>query len=329
MTTSKNTPTESTADREINITRVFDAPRELVWEAMTNPKHVVNWWGPRGFSTTIETMDVRPGGVWKHVMRGPDGKNYPNQSVFQEVVKPERIVYAHGGRRENGPGANFLATWSFDIVEGGKTKVTINMVFRSKAERDFVVKEFGAVEGGKQTLERLSEQLATMTSEKGPFILTRTFDAPRELVWKAWTDPEHLKRWFGPKGFSLPVCNMDFRPGGVLHYCLRSPEGHEMWGKWTIREIREPEKLVVIVSFSDAQGGVTRHPMSATWPLETLSTTTFTERDGKTTLTIAWSAYNATEIERSTFDNSHEGMTKGWGGTMEQLTAYLAAIQHS
>jgi uncharacterized protein YndB with AHSA1/START domain len=95
-------------------------------------------------------------------------------------------------------------------------------------------------------------------------------------------------------------------------------------GKWTFLEIVPPEKLVVIVSFSDAQGGVTRHPLSAAWPLETLSTTTLTEHDGKTTLTLAWSAFNATDTERQTFDSNHAGMTQGWSGTMEQLTAYLA-----
>ncbi|MEI9959830.1 MAG: SRPBCC domain-containing protein [Limisphaerales bacterium] len=81
------TAAENTADREIVITREFNVPRELVWEAMTNPKHVVNWWGPRGFSTTIETMDFRVGGEWKHIMHGPDGVNYPNEKVFKEIVK--------------------------------------------------------------------------------------------------------------------------------------------------------------------------------------------------------------------------------------------------
>ncbi len=322
-----NTPSsESTADREIVISRVFDAPRELVWAAMTDPKQVVKWWGPRGFSTTIEEMDVRPGGTWKHVMRGPDGVNYPNLSVFQEVVKPERIVYSHGGHREGGPGVNFVATWSFE-EEAGKTRLTLRQVFPSVAERDFVAKEFGAIEGGKQTLERLSEHLTQAGAGSKDFILTRVFNAPRVLVWKAWTDPEHLKKWFGPKGFTMPGCSMDLRPGGVFHYGLRSPQGHEMWGKWTFKEINPPEKLVLVSSFSDAQGGITRHPMSATWPLETLSTTTFTEEAGKTTLTLRWSAYHATEAEQTTFDSAHAGMTQGWGGTMAQLEAYLAEAQ--
>jgi uncharacterized protein YndB with AHSA1/START domain len=95
-------------------------------------------------------------------MRGPDGAKYPNHSVFKEIVKPERIVFAHGGKREGGPGVSFVSTWTFDTVESTKTRVTIRMVFPSTAERDFVVKEFGAVEGGKQTLERLGEHLVEM-----------------------------------------------------------------------------------------------------------------------------------------------------------------------
>ena len=142
------------------VTRVFDAPRELVWEAMTNPKHVVNWWGPRGFSTTIETMDFRIGGVWKHVMHGPDGTNYPNEKVFKEIVKPEKIVFSHGGRREGGSSVDAVATWTFDEIGKDRTKVSLRLVFPSAAERERVVKEFGAIEGGKQTLEQLGEYLA-------------------------------------------------------------------------------------------------------------------------------------------------------------------------
>jgi uncharacterized protein YndB with AHSA1/START domain len=149
-------------DREIFIAREFNAPRKLVWEAMTNPKHVVNWWGPRGFSMTIEEMDFRVGGVWQHVMHGPDGANYPNQSVFKEIVKPERIMFQHGGKREGGPGASFESTWDFEALAADKTRVSIRMVFPSAAERDFVAREFGAIEGGRQTLERLAEHLPKM-----------------------------------------------------------------------------------------------------------------------------------------------------------------------
>ncbi len=312
----------SAADREIVITRVVHAPRELVWEAWTNPKHVVRWWGPRGFTTTIHEMDVRPGGVWRHTMHGPDGTDYPNSSVFEKVEKPERIVYSHGGGKKGGPAAQFQATWTFE-AQGDKTKVTMRGVFPSAAARDQVVKEYGAIEGGKQTLERLEEQLATM-SGGGEFVISRVFDAPRTLVWKAWTERERLMQWFGPKGFTMRVATLDLRPGGVFHYCLRSPDGHDMWGKFVYREIVAPERIVWVNSFSDEKGGLTRHPLSEkTWPLEMFSTTTLTEHDSKTTVTVRWSPLTATEAERKTFDTNHESMRMGWTGTMDQLAEYL------
>lgn len=159
------------------------------------------------------------------------------------------------------------------------------------------------------------------------FVISRTFDAPRELVWKAFTDPEHMKNWWGPKGFSVRAAKMDFRPGGSYHYCMRSPDGHDMWGKFVYREIVAPERIVFLNSFSDENGGLTRHPMSPTWPLEMLSTFAFTEKDSKTTLTIRWSPFNATEVESKTFDEGRQGMTVGWTGTLDQLEKYLAEAQ--
>jgi uncharacterized protein YndB with AHSA1/START domain len=182
--------TENAADREIVLSRVFDAPRELVWEVWTEPNHAAKWWGPDGFTTTIHEMDVRPGGVWHHTMHGPDGKDYPNKSIFKEVIKLERIIFSHGGGEKGGPGANFEATWTFD-AQGDKTKVTIRMVFPTAAERDQVVKHYNAIEGGKQTLGRLADYLP-----QAPVILERTFKAPIDTVWKAITDIDQMKQWF-------------------------------------------------------------------------------------------------------------------------------------
>jgi uncharacterized protein YndB with AHSA1/START domain len=148
-----NEPGQETSDREIITTRVFDAPRELVFAAWTDPKHVAEWWGPKGFTNTIYEMDVRPGGVWRFVMHGPDGVDYQNEIIFVEVVKPERLVYDHVS------GPKFHMTVTFD-EQGGKTKITMRMRFDTAALRDKVAREFGAVEGAKQTLERLAEFLA-------------------------------------------------------------------------------------------------------------------------------------------------------------------------
>ena len=148
---------ESPVDREIAFTRRFDAPRRMVWEAWTDPKQLVLWWGPRGFTTTIDEMDVRPGGVWKLVMHGPDGADYPNKSIFTEVVPHARLRFRLSGGKRGGPAAHFEMTATFED-DGKKTRLTMRMVFASAEARDENVRVYGSIEGGKQTLERLAEQ---------------------------------------------------------------------------------------------------------------------------------------------------------------------------
>ena len=142
----------SAEDREIVSTRVYAAPRELVWRAWTEPDQIVQWWGPNGFTTTMHKMDVRAGGAWRFVMHGPDGTDYQNESSYIEVVKPERLVYEH----QSGP--RFRATVTFED-EGAKTKLTMRMLFETSAERERTVKVFNAVEGQKQTLARLADHV--------------------------------------------------------------------------------------------------------------------------------------------------------------------------
>ena len=165
---------------------------------------------------------------------------------------------------------------------------------------------------------------ATNVTDVKVFVIQRTFNAPRARVWKAWTDRDSLMQWFGPKGVTMSAAKLDFRPGGIFHYCMQTPDGKAMWGKFTYREIVAPEKIVLINSFSDENGGVTRHPFSATWPLEMLSTATFDEKNGKTTVTISWVPNNPTDDELNTFNASHASMQQGWTSTFDQLEAYLA-----
>jgi uncharacterized protein YndB with AHSA1/START domain len=155
----KNNDGHSSPDREIVVSRVVNAPREIVWEAWTNPEHIACWWGPDGFRTTIETMEVRPGGVWAHIMHGPDGVDYPSKSVFKDVVKPERISFSHGVGKSGNAEVHFEATWTFEAL-GERTNVTIRMVFPSAQARDRVVREYGAVDGARQTLIRLENIIA-------------------------------------------------------------------------------------------------------------------------------------------------------------------------
>ena len=148
----------TTADREIVTTRLIDAPRELVFAAWTEAKHVGHWFGPDGFTTITHSMDVRPGGVWRFTMRGPDGKDWPNVVTYEEVVPPERLVYMHGNDREPDM---FHTTVTF-ADEGGRTALTMRAVFKTAAARAQVVRENGAIEGAQQTVSRLERYVRSM-----------------------------------------------------------------------------------------------------------------------------------------------------------------------
>jgi uncharacterized protein YndB with AHSA1/START domain len=160
-------------------------------------------------------------------------------------------------------------------------------------------------------------------SASRPFVISRTFDVPREKMWKAWTERDRLVQWFGPKGIKIRTASLDFRPVGTFHYCMEIPDGKQMWGKFVYRESVAPERIVWVNSFSDESGGVTRHPFNASWPLELLSVLTLSEQNGKTTATLEWSPIHATQEERQTFDGGHDSMRGGWTGTFDQLEEYL------
>jgi uncharacterized protein YndB with AHSA1/START domain len=154
--------------------------------------------------------------------------------------------------------------------------------------------------------------------------ITRTFDAPRELVFKAFAEAERLARWWGPKGCAVQVSKLDFRPGGVFHYRMAFSGGPDMWGRFTYREIVPPERIVWVNAFSDSDGNLTRAPFGDTIPLEILNTVTLAEHDGKTVLTLRSAPVNATAEEVATFEGMLDSMREGWGGTWDKLDAYLA-----
>ena len=142
--------------------REFDAPRELVFEAWTDPKHLSQWWGPDGFTTTTSAFDMRVSGVWRFVMHGPDGRDYDNRITFDEIVRPERIRYHHGGGEDVEP-VQFRTTVTFEELASRRTRITLHAVFPSAAERDRVVREYGADKGAVQTLARLADYVAKIT----------------------------------------------------------------------------------------------------------------------------------------------------------------------
>jgi len=151
-------------------------------------------------------------------------------------------------------------------------------------------------------------------------VITRVFDAPRDLVFKAWTEPEQVMRWWGPNGFATPVCKIELGPGGVFHSCMRSPVGRDFWSKGVYREIVEPERIVCTDFFSDEEGNLvqpTHDGMSPDWPAEALVTATFAEHDGKAKFALRHAVGSAPASER-------DQCQAGWTESLDRLAGYLA-----
>ena len=144
-----------TDPRSIIGSRVFNAPREMVFTAFTDPAHLSEWWGPNGFTTTTHSFDFRPGGVWRFVMHGPDGRDYQNRITYEEIIAPERIVYRHGGGEDVEP-VQFTQSLTFDDLGSGRTRLTWHGRFQSAEIRAHVIKIYGADKGLSETMARLA-----------------------------------------------------------------------------------------------------------------------------------------------------------------------------
>jgi uncharacterized protein YndB with AHSA1/START domain len=159
------------------------------------------------------------------------------------------------------------------------------------------------------------------------FTITRTFDAPRALVFATMTQTEHLQKWWGPQGCTIRVVKHEPLAGGVFHYCMRFGPGVEMYGRFDYREVTPVERIVFVNGFADEQGNRIRYAISPTWPMEVLNTITLTEQDGKTTMTLHSTPLNASAIEIETFKAGHDSMQQGFGGMYEEYEKYLATVK--
>jgi len=308
---------------EIYIERIYDAPVKMVWDAWVDPKHVAQWWGPRGFTITNLSKDVRAGGHWNYTMHGPDGVDYPNTTKYLEVEKYSRMVYDHGGNADQPP--MFRVTVLFSDING-KTKMEMTMALAT-AEAATQAKKFVKQANGESTWDRLAEYLSEVTTAKDIFVIHRSFEAPLNIVWGTWTDPKQLAKWLPPTGSTMEYIKADIKPGGVSFYCMKTNES-KMYGKIDYKEIIKPTKLVYTQFFCDENENITRHPMAATWPEAMLTTINFyAEGESQTRLSICWEIHgDATNIERETFNKAKTGMTHGWAGSFDKLEEHLAKI---
>jgi len=154
--------------------------------------------------------------------------------------------------------------------------------------------------------------------QEAELVITRVFDAPRETFWKTWTEPERVKLWWGPGGFTVPVCKIDLRVGGIYLYCMRSPLGKDYWNTGVFCEIVFPERIVVTDSFADEQGHIvpaSHYGMNPAFPLEMLVKATFEDLDGRTGLTLEHSGLPV-GLDRA-------GAREGWSQSLDKLAKAL------
>jgi uncharacterized protein YndB with AHSA1/START domain len=298
-------PVNAPADRTLIVTRVFDAPRELVYRAWTDPKQFEQWFPPLGFGSARCELDVRPGGTLRIDMKGGDdagefaGVVFPGKGVYREVVPNERLSFTFEGE-DAATQPQLLMTVVFED-EGRRTKLTIYQVAKTVADYEELLK-IGATEGLGQSLDKLAALLRGGTSAVvtgRTLTLVRVFDAPRELVWQAYTDPKHIVKWMFAKDWETPFAETDVRPGGAFRIGMRpadqSEEGFTFDG--TYREAKKPERLVH--DLSDGR----------------VMTTTFEDQKGKTKLTVSVEMAESEEQERT-----------GYGQILENLAKHVATL---
>src|SRR5579872_135917 len=300
---------------EIKITRVYDAPVQAVWDAWTDPVQAAKWWGPRGFTLTTHSKDLKPGGTWKYTMHGPDGVDYPNTAHYLEVEKHSKLVYDHGGNEDQPP--LFRVTVLFSEVKG-KTRLEMSMSLPTpEAAED--TRKFIKKAGGDSTWDRLAEYLEKEASGKEKFVINRTFDATLQSMFEMWTNPKHLSQWLPPTGFKMDFIKADIKPGGSSFYFMTGKGDMKMYGRAEYLKIEKPNLIIYTQQFCDEHEKVSRHPLAPTWP-ETMLTTVQLSEEGpdRTRVTVTWEPYGATTAEElETFIKAKGGMAQGWGGSFD------------
>ncbi len=328
---AKSSTATSTSERELVITRVFDAPRELVWKAWTEPEHVMRWWGPKYFTAPVCQIDLRVGGKYLFCMRSPDGQDFWSTGVYREIVEPERIVCTDSFADEKGnpvPASHYgvPGEWPMELIvtvtfeeHEGKTRLTLRQVGVPLGEMKEMT-EAGWNGSFDKLAESLEKEKSIMTSSSNAttftmpsdreIVITRVFDAPRRLVFEALTKPEHLKRWWGMRSLTMVVCEVDFRPGGGWRFVMRGTDGNDYGFRGEYREIVPPERVVSTFEFEGMPGHVS---------LETL---TLDELDGKTKLTSTC-LYQSVEDRDGHFNS---GMETGTRESYDRLAELLTTM---
>jgi len=306
---------------ELRLTRVYDAPVKAVWDAWTDNEQVAKWWGPRGFSITTHSKDLRPGGHWAYTMHGPDGVNYENKTLYHEVEKHARLVYDHGGNDDRPP--LFRVTVQFTALKG-KTKMEMTMALATPEAAAQTAKFIKQV-GGNSTWDRLAEYLK---GQKGGhcFVINRSLPFPVAKVFEMWSQPEHFAKWLPPAGFTMDIRRAEIREGGNGFFRMSNDAGFSLYCRFDYEVVESPRRIVYVQQFCDEQENPGRHPGLPTFPATLRTTVTFVEEEEDTTrLTVTSEPVGKiTSEELAAFQGERPGMTLGWTGSFDKLEEVMS-----
>jgi Uncharacterized conserved protein len=298
---------EEAASREITITRLFDAPRDLVFQAWTEPDRISKWWGPEGFFAPSVESDPRPGGSLMIVMRGLDGVDYKMTGIFKEVQAPERLVVESTALDLDGkPVLTAMNTVTFQDKDG-KTEVTVHA--RAVAlVPDAAGMLGGMLTGWTQSLQCLDDVLTGAIDRQ--IVTMRVFQATRDRVFEAWTQRDQIEKWWGPTGFTVTIDQMDVRPGGTWLFTMHGPDGVDYPNVIVYEEIVSPERLVYKHGSPDTDDAGFR------------TTVTFDDFMGMTALTMR-GVFPTAEARDVVVEKYHA--IEGAGQTLDRLGELLEA----
>ena len=289
----------------LEIVRIFDAPRQLVYAAWTTPEHLAKWSAPKCFTIPEATTNFQKGGTYYAHMRSPSGDDHRVQGKYLEIVEGKRIVMTHGwldGACHAGP--ETIVTVTFEDV-GKKTKMTfIQEGFTSTAARD------GHAEGWNSCFDLLAEHLAQLGSSDREIVVTRLLEAPRDLVFAAFNDPDHISQWWGPNGFTTTTYEMNVRPGGQWLFTMHGPDGTDYPNRIRYTDVRPPEFLAY--DHDGGEDGDDKHRFKAI--------VTFETEGRKTRVTMR--LVSATPEQRE--EMAKFGAIEGGNQTLARLEVYLA-----
>ena len=322
MATMAATAARSSSN-EIVLRRVYDAPVRAVWDAWTIPEQIEKWWGPRGFTLTTESKELRAGGHWRYTMHGPDGVDYPNVTTYLVVEPDRKLVYDHGGTDERPP--LFRVTVTFSEADGQTMMEMVSSLPSPEAATEMA--RFIKQAGGNATWDRLAEHLEETRAGTPGFVINRTFDAPIGRVFEMWASPEHLARWLPPAGTEMRFLGSEIAAGKSTLFVIAGEHG-AIYVRAEYLAIEPPRRIVYAQQFVDEREHLAPAPGAAVWPATLLTTVRFAEEGpDRTRVTVTTEPRGeTTAAEVEAFVRERSGMTVGWTGSFDALETLLDPV---